>query len=50
MDWTNIYQSRVTSPQDAVRAAIKPNQRIFLTGNVSVPQKVLGALVVGVAK
>lgn len=45
MDWTNIYQSRVVSPQDAVRAAIKSGQRIFLTGNVSVPQKVLGALV-----
>lgn len=45
MDWTNIYQSRIVSPQDAVRAAIQSGQRIFLTGNVSVPQKVLGALV-----
>lgn len=45
MDWTNIYQSRIVSPQDAVRAAIKSGQRLFLTGNVSVPQKVLGALV-----
>ena len=45
MDWTSIYQSRITTPQDAVRAAIKSGQRIFLTGNVSVPQKTLAALV-----
>jgi 4-hydroxybutyrate CoA-transferase len=45
MDWTSIYQSRIISPQDAVRAAIKSGDRIFLTGNVSVPQKVLAALV-----
>jgi acetyl-CoA hydrolase len=41
---TSIYQSRVTTPQEAVRV-IKSNQRIFLTGNVSVPQKLLAALV-----
>lgn len=45
MDWTNIYQSRIVTPQDAVRAAIKSGNRLFLTGNVSVPQKVLAALV-----
>jgi len=45
MDWTNIYQSRIVSPQDAVKAAVKSGNRIFLTGNVSVPQKVLAALV-----
>ena len=45
MDWTNIYQSRIVSPQDAVRAAVKSGNRIFLTGNVSVPQKALAALV-----
>ena len=45
MDWTSIYQSRIVSPQDAVQAAIKSGNRIFLTGNVSVPQKVLAALV-----
>lgn len=44
MDWNNIYQSRIVTPQDAVRA-IKSGNRIFLTGNVSVPQKVLSALV-----
>jgi acetyl-CoA hydrolase len=44
MDWTSIYQSRVSTAQDAVRA-IQSGNRIFLTGNVSVPQKVLAALV-----
>src|SRR5574342_1211560 len=44
MDWTSIYKSRVVPPQEAVRA-IKSGNRIFLTGNVSVPQKVLAALV-----
>ena len=44
MDWTSIYQSRIVSPEEAVRC-IKSNQRIFLTGNVSVPQKCLAALV-----
>lgn len=39
-----IYQSRVTTAQEAVRV-IKSGNRIFLTGNVSVPQKLLAALV-----
>ncbi len=43
MDWTKIYESRITSAQEAV-TAVKSNTRIFLTGNVSVPQKLLGAL------
>jgi len=44
MDWTNTYKSRVVTPQEAVKA-VKSGNRIFLTGNVSVPQKVLAALV-----
>jgi len=44
MDWTSTYKSRVVPPQEAVKA-IKSGNRIFLTGNVSVPQKVLAALV-----
>ena len=44
MDWNSIYQSRIVSPQEAVRC-IKSGDRIFLTGNVSVPQKILAALV-----
>ncbi|MBP6209767.1 MAG: acetyl-CoA hydrolase/transferase family protein [Anaerolineales bacterium] len=41
---TSIYQSRVTTPQEAVKT-IKSGHRVFLTGNVSVPQKLLAALV-----
>ncbi len=44
MDWTSIYKSRITTAEEAVRA-VKSGTRIFLTGNVSVPQKALGALV-----
>ncbi|MDO9302745.1 MAG: hypothetical protein Q7T89_15270, partial [Anaerolineales bacterium] len=40
----SIYQSRVTTPQEAVKV-IKSGHRVFLTGNVSVPQKLLAALV-----
>ena len=42
--WTNIYESRIVTPEAAARV-IKSGQRLFLTGNCSVPQKVLGALV-----
>lgn len=44
MTSTSQYQSRVVSSQEAVRV-IKSGNRIFLTGNVSVPQKSLAALV-----
>jgi len=44
MTATSIYQSRVTTAQEAVRS-IKSGNRVFLTGNVSVPQKLLAALV-----
>lgn len=44
MDWTKIYESRVTSAQEAVKA-VKSGARVFLTGNVSVPRKLLDALV-----
>jgi 4-hydroxybutyrate CoA-transferase len=44
MDWTKIYQSRIVTAQDAVRQ-IKSGNRVFLTGNCSVPQTVLAALV-----
>ena len=40
----NIYQSRVTTAQEAVKH-IQSGQRVFLSGNVSVPQRVLAALV-----
>lgn len=44
MTATSIYQSRVTTAEEAVKV-IKSGQRVFLTGNVSVPQKLLAALV-----
>jgi 4-hydroxybutyrate CoA-transferase len=44
MDWHSTYKSRVTTAEEAVRA-IKSGDRIFMTGNVSVPQKLLAALV-----
>ena len=44
MDWTTTYQSRVVTPEEAVRN-IKYGDRVFLSGNCSVPQTVLAALV-----
>lgn len=44
MNATNIYQERVTTAEEAVKV-IKSGNRIFLTGNVSVPQTLLAALV-----
>jgi 4-hydroxybutyrate CoA-transferase len=44
MDWINRYQSRITSAEEAVKV-IQSGQRVFMTGNVSVPQKILAALV-----
>ncbi len=44
MTTTSVYQSRVTTPQEAVKV-IKSGYRVFLTGNVSVPTKLLAALV-----
>lgn len=44
MTSASLYQSRVTTAAEAVKA-VKSGDRIFLTGNVSVPQKVLAALV-----
>ncbi|MBM3153598.1 MAG: acetyl-CoA hydrolase/transferase family protein, partial [Chloroflexi bacterium] len=45
MDWNSQYQSRVSNAQDAIRTSVKSGNRIFMTGNVSVPKKLLGALV-----
>ncbi len=44
MTASSIYQSRVTTAEEAVKV-IQSGNRIFLTGNVSVPQKLLAALV-----
>jgi acetyl-CoA hydrolase len=44
MDWINRYKSRIVTADEAVKV-IKDGQRLFLTGNVSVPNKILAALV-----
>ena len=44
MDWNKLYQSRIVTSQEAAQF-IKPGNRVFLTGNCSVPQTVLASLV-----
>ena len=44
MSWKSIYQSRVVSADEAIKA-INSGNRLFLTGNVSVPKMILAALV-----
>jgi 4-hydroxybutyrate CoA-transferase len=44
MDWESEFRSKTTTAEAAV-ATIKSGQRVFLTGNCSVPQKILQALV-----
>ncbi len=42
--WQATYQSRITTPDEAIQA-IKSGDRVFLTGNASVPLPLLDALV-----
>ncbi len=44
MSWKEIYRQRIATPKEAVKA-VKSRDRIFLTGNCSVPSKILSALV-----
>lgn len=44
LNWQERYNSRVTTPDEAVKA-IKSGDRVFLTGNASVPLQLLAALV-----
>ncbi len=44
MDWQGIYQSRIVTADYAVQA-VQSGNRIFLTGNCSVPHQLLAALV-----
>ncbi len=44
MNWFNLYRDRVVSAEQAV-THIQSRQRLFLTGNCSVPRTVLAALV-----
>jgi acetyl-CoA hydrolase len=44
MDYSELFKSRILTADEAARK-IRSEQRVFLTGNCSVPQKVLAALV-----
>ena len=44
MSWKETYRKKICTPQEAVRA-VRSGDRIFLTGNCSVPTKILDALV-----
>ncbi len=44
MSWQDQYKQKVCTPAEAVKA-VKSGDRIFLTGNCSVPSKILAALV-----
>ncbi len=44
MDWKNLYTDRIMTAEEAV-AAVESGNRLFLTGNVSVPYTLLDALV-----
>jgi acetyl-CoA hydrolase len=44
MNWMQLFRERVKTPAEAVQL-IQSNSRIFLTGNCSVPQEVMKALV-----
>lgn len=44
MNFKDLYQSRVVTAEEAVRK-ITPGDRVFLTGNCSVPQTIMAALV-----
>ncbi len=43
MNWLELYRDRIMTAEQAV-SQIRSNQRLFLSGNCSVPQQVLGAL------
>ena len=45
MSWMKTYESRVTTAEEAIQRGVKSDDRIFLTGNCSVPKVLLGALV-----
>ncbi len=44
MSWQSIYQSRVCSADEAVKC-INSGDRVFLTGNVSIPKTLLASIV-----
>lgn len=44
MSWVETYRGRITTAEEAVQV-VRSGQRVFLTGNCSVPQKLMQALV-----
>jgi len=44
MDWRKIYESRIVTADEAVRL-IKSGNKLYLTGNCSVPHRLVSALV-----
>lgn len=44
MNWREMFKDRIKTPEQAAQL-IQSGMRLFLTGNCSVPQKVLGAIV-----
>ena len=44
MNWMDTYRAKIVTPEQAV-GVIQSGSRVFLTGNCSVPQKVMAALV-----
>ncbi len=44
MSWQSIFQSKVSTAEEAI-GAIESGDRVFLTGNCSIPEVLLGALV-----
>jgi len=44
MSWKPLYQSRITTAENAVKS-IQSNQRLFLSGNASMPKNLVAALV-----
>lgn len=45
MSWMKTYESRVATAEQAIAEAVQSGDRIFLTGNCSVPQRLMEALV-----
>jgi len=45
MSWMKTYESLVTTADEAIAEAVESGDRIFLTGNCSVPQRLMEALV-----
>jgi acetyl-CoA hydrolase len=45
MNWFSLYQDKVVPASTAITSTIRSNNRVFLTGNCSVPKELTSALV-----